>query len=619
MGAFVVYIIEWALCLSAFLLLYKMCFSGCTFHRFNRFFLIGSVALSALLPLIHITTNEHTEPIAEVLRLNTEQLEPLPIVSNMPTVATDVHEHMTTGQKCFLYIAITYIIYIAIQMVSWVKSMVKMMSMIRGKRKRKLGRWVRLVLHNEEYGPFSCMNYIVISDKEDGFCRRASIRHELSHILLLHPLDLVFILLCTLLNPLCWLVMKEMKVVHEFEADDKVINHYHINSREYQRLLVRRTVGAEAYALACSFNINIKKRIMMMKKRQSHWWRITWIAVTVPLVVLALTAFSKPKEALREVVDSSVRIINKPLNDFFNNDAADADVLNATSAATEDIDTEEENDKSDDGTLATDLSEMSDPAEDAASKDIKPGDLITGRITDDKGEPVVMAAIIERDEYGRIFAACMSDKNGNFTLRMNNPKHKVCIMCPGYEEMIMEVKEPTVNVMLKHNAELSGVTVTSHEMSIDPNSAYYKEEEHPTDASDNSFEIKQKMPVFPGGNQELNKYISTSIRYPDVAREMHVEAEITVEFIVDKTGLVRSPKAVEVKASSPLLTADIQKAAQEGNEQALEKLRAYDDAVEAMKEEAIHVVRNMPRWEPSRRNGVRFDMLTRIPIAFKIL
>ena len=43
MGSFVIYIIEWALCLSAFLLLYKMCFSGSTFHRFNRHFLLGNV------------------------------------------------------------------------------------------------------------------------------------------------------------------------------------------------------------------------------------------------------------------------------------------------------------------------------------------------------------------------------------------------------------------------------------------------------------------------------------------------------------------------------------------------------------------------------------------------
>ena len=308
MGSFVIYILEWALCLSAFLLLYKMCFSGSTFHRFNRLFLLGSVVVAALLPMIHITTSDEMEPIAEVCRLNTEQLEP--ISENLSPLSLKGRELMSPEikssfkedleglpipQKIFLAIALTYLIYILIQVVGWLRSLVKMMMFLRGKKTRKVGRWIRLVVHDEEYGPFSWMNYMVISDKENGFARRASMRHELSHIVLLHHLDLVFLLLCTLVNPVCWFIMKEIKVVHEYEADDEVINHYHIQSRDYQRLLVLRTVGAEAYALASSFNLNIKKRIIMMKKNQSHWWRMMWIAVTIPLVGIALTAFSKPK------------------------------------------------------------------------------------------------------------------------------------------------------------------------------------------------------------------------------------------------------------------------------------------------------------------------------------
>ena len=98
MGSFVVYILEWALCLSAFLLLYKMCFSGSTFHRFNRLFLLGSIVVSALLPLVHVTTNEQMEPIAEVCRLNTEQLEPLPVVEQLQMQVAEAHEVLTTGQ-----------------------------------------------------------------------------------------------------------------------------------------------------------------------------------------------------------------------------------------------------------------------------------------------------------------------------------------------------------------------------------------------------------------------------------------------------------------------------------------------------------------------------------------
>ena len=144
MGSFVVYILEWALCLSAFLLLYKMCFSGSTFHRFNRFFLLGSVVVSALLPLAHITASEQMEPIAEVCRLNTEQFE------TAQTLVTEVREQPTVGQRFFVFLTLAYVIYMAIQVTSWLRSVVKMLLFLRGKRIRRVGHWIRLMVHDEE-------------------------------------------------------------------------------------------------------------------------------------------------------------------------------------------------------------------------------------------------------------------------------------------------------------------------------------------------------------------------------------------------------------------------------------------------------------------------------------
>jgi len=103
-----------------------------------------------------------------------------------------------------------------------------------------------------------------------------------------------------------------------------------------------------------------------------------------------------------------------------------------------------------------------------------------------------------------------------------------------------------------------------------------------------------------------------------VAREMRVEADVVVRFTVDKTGFVRSPQVVEVNAQSPLITAETAKAAKDGDEEAVEASRNYYDAVEALKEEAIHVVRSMPRWEPGRQNGKRIATTYTLPINFKL-
>ncbi len=605
MGSFVIYILEWALCLSAFLLLYKMCFSGSTFHRFNRLFLLGSVVVAALLPMIHITTSEEMEPIAEVCRLNTEQLEPISETLSplslkgreltSPEIKSSFKEDLEglpIPQKIFLAIALTYLIYILIQVVGWLRSLVKMMMFLRGKKTRKVGRWIRLVVHDEEYGPFSWMNYMVISDKENGFARRASMRHELSHIVLLHHLDLVFLLLCTLVNPVCWFIMKEIKVVHEYEADDEVINHYHIQSRDYQRLLVMRTVGAEAYALASSFNLNIKKRIIMMKKNQSHWWRMMWIAVTIPLVGIALTAFSKPKEALKEVVDSSASVIYNLPSTIYDSEAAEAEVIEPQGP--------------------TPVEEESDKVED----DVKPGDMITGCVTDEKNMPLMMVNILEKDEYGRIVAHAVSDLNGDFAFKLVNPQHKLSVSCPGFATQTLDIKDKEVNVVLKHNARLIGATVSDRIDSIEANDSHFKDEDLPQDGT---FHVVEQLASFPGGQEKLSLYLVGNMRYPAIAEENRVEADIIVAFTVGKTGLISSAKVVECNASSPLVTAEVSKAADEYDPEAFETMKAYYNAIEALKEEAVHLVRSMPRWEPSRRNGLRFETEMTIPLYYRLV
>ena len=590
MGSFVVYVLEWTLCLSVFLFLYKMCFSGTTFHRFNRLFLLISVVISAMLPLIHITTNEQMEPIAEVCRINTTQFEPMPVITQLNAQVPAINEQLTLGQKMFIFMAITYLIYIAIQVIGWFKSFVKMALFLRGKRSRRVGRWIRLVTHDEEFGPFSWMNMIVISNKENGFGRRASIRHELSHITLGHPIDLVFLLLCTLVNPVCWLIMKEIKVVHEYEADNEVINRYHIQSRDYQRLLILRTVGAEAYALACSFNLNIKQRIIMMKKKQSQWWRMTWIVVTVPLVGIALTAFSKPKETLKEVVNSSVEVIEQP-------------IIKALSAESDEVV----------------VSEAPAPApekkKEEKSTTVKAGDKISGTVRDAVG-PLMGASIREFDEFNRIVATAVADVDGNFTLKVVNPKYKIRISYVGMKDKTIDITSNKIEVTMEPNTVITPIRVVGIHNDIDNNDPRYKDKD--TSSGDGkSYNFEEQSPRYPGGQAELIKYLNTHLTYPAVASEMQVEAEIVVTFVIDKTGFVRSPKITDARTTLPADVRDLSTLSDD-NKEKRERAKAYLDAVEALREEAIHVVRHMPRWEPARQNGKRVETTYTLPVSFNL-
>lgn len=260
MGSTVLYIMEWAFALLLFLAVYKICFSGTTLHRFNRCYLLIATVLSAILPLVRLTVPEtQVVPIHDTTFAHT--LQEVTIYDGADAIPAGT----SASDSVWAWIlAGCWSIYVIVLLTGWTRSIIRTARFMKGKTVHRLGH-IRVVSHDEQYGPFSWMNCIVISNCEDGFARRASMRHELSHIRLGHYFDLVFLLACTVVNPVCWLIMKEIKIVHEYEADDEVISRYGIAERDYQRLLIMRTVGAEAYALASSFNLNIKQRIIMMK------------------------------------------------------------------------------------------------------------------------------------------------------------------------------------------------------------------------------------------------------------------------------------------------------------------------------------------------------------------
>ncbi len=304
MGSIVLYILEWAFALVVLLTIYKAAFSGTTFYRFNRFYLLGATVLSALLPLVHITVPESAPLVSDISIHEAEFAQELSgtfVLADAPVQApiTDVPAQPERKSSLWAVMLVClYSGYVIMLFVGWARSVIRAARFLHGKPKRRLSRTVWLVTHDDAFGPFSWMNYIVISDTESGFARRASLRHEYSHVKLLHSADLVFLLACTIVNPVCWLVLQEIKIVHEYEADHEVINHYGIRNGDYQKLLIMRTVGAEAYALASSFNLNIKKRIIMLNKNQTGKRRLMWLLILIPTLGITSVLFARTEKAV---------------------------------------------------------------------------------------------------------------------------------------------------------------------------------------------------------------------------------------------------------------------------------------------------------------------------------
>lgn len=131
------------------------------------------------------------------------------------------------------------------------------------------------------------------------------------HLHYCHTADLLWMELLIVLhwfNPAAWLLMRELREVHEFEADSGVLSHG-IDATQYQLLLVKKSVGTRLYSMASGFgHSKLKQRInMMLKKRTNRLARLK-LLLFVPVVSGTLYAFARPevKNAVEQVVKPQV-------------------------------------------------------------------------------------------------------------------------------------------------------------------------------------------------------------------------------------------------------------------------------------------------------------------------
>ena len=101
------------------------------------------------------------------------------------------------------------------------------------------------------------------------------------------------------------------------------------------------------------------------------------------------------------------------------------------------------------------------------------------------------------------------------------------------------------------------------------------------------FQIVEEMPAYPGGDQKLMEFIAKGIKYPQIARETGIQGRVFVGFVVEPDGSVSNVKV----------------------------LRGIGGGCD---EEALRVIKAMPKWKPGMQNGKKVRVSFAIPINFKL-
>lgn len=284
MTPFLLYVARCGLYLGLFYTFYLLVMRRTTFFRLNRALLLAGSYLCLLLPLIRLRTVTETR-----------------VASTLTMVGSGAETASQAALAGFPWKSVLLALFLAgslATLVLYILSAVRMGRLIKqGEPSEQDG--CTLILLEEDIPSFSWGRMVVMSRK-DILENPAIFTHERMHVQHHHSLDLLLFLPLQMLcwwNPLVWITREELRLLHEYEADEGVIRQG-IDASRYQLLLVRKAVGEQRFTLASGFqHANLKHRIaMMLKPSSSRWMRWSYLAL-LPVLAAFMFACNPTKES----------------------------------------------------------------------------------------------------------------------------------------------------------------------------------------------------------------------------------------------------------------------------------------------------------------------------------
>ena len=569
---------------------------------------------------------------------------------------------------------------------------------------------VCLRVHGGKEKPFSWFHWVVVGKDDLGDGAREILTHEAAHVKAGHSWDIMLadaVIMLQWFNPLAWIMKNTLKDIHEFEADEAVIASG-VNAKQYQLLIIKKAVGARLYSIANSFNHSLtKKRITMMCKEKSSKWSRAKALYILPVAAVAALSFSTVENANAEPVGK--------VNEFVADGTISGVENNAQVVEVDSICEIAQVPTNDGPEKIYEVVEVQ-PEFPGGMKEmmkylqsnIKYPE--AAKVAGAEGKAFVQF-VVKAD--GSISDVQIMHSTGNESLdaealrvvkampkwkpAMNKGKAvNVKFVLPVVfklqkEAPVIELKGGSAAVNKEHNAafvvdgelyegniadinsqEIESMTVVKKErLSAEEVEKYnagdrdgvifitMKKSQKAEAVESNQNPAPEKMPEFPGGQQELMKYLRVNVKYPKEVRDAEVMGKVFVRFLVNKEGAVvdanvlkgeyskyvYSAEAISLKnhiakkqEELEILAADsvsidiLRRRAMELQELQVQayssieknggrtevKVEAGDAAVKALEAEAIRVVSSMPAWNPGMQGGKPVNTQYVLPIMFRL-
>lgn len=156
-------------------------------------------------------------------------------------------------------------------------------------------------------GSFTFFNWIFLSDDIDKNRQdyEVILKHEKAHVSLGHTYDLLFFALfraCFWWLPTAWFINKEIKKIHEYQADAYALKSYPID--HYSSILISSILKSNGLSLASSFHDGlILKRLKAMKQQAKNVspWKLGTLSALCALLFVVFACSEELDQEVKEL------------------------------------------------------------------------------------------------------------------------------------------------------------------------------------------------------------------------------------------------------------------------------------------------------------------------------
>ena len=629
-------------------LVYRLLFRNSNRLKFNRYFLLTSMLLALAMPLLGLLSGLESPQMVELKQnlfggsnlLNEVIVTPdgQPMLPEV-TVTTSTQSHFSVWQV----LAGIYLIGVAVMTLLFLFKLARLLVLIIRSPKRKMSGCTA-VFTGREQGSFSFMRYAIFPNENVD---PDIMRHEMSHIAHHHSWDILFAELMMILqwfNPFIYLYKKELQSLHEYQADRDVVATG-VDKKNYMMLILQQCTAVDFSGMSNNFSLILtKKRIKMITKNEKAkglWWRLL---ATLPVLAILMIANTKVTAQEQQPEKKQINVEIGQFEIFDDNgfpmDLTDTIIYNEDGSYVHFKTTEAPDPMT--GEMRSKITATSCNADGTPNENIKftinaiekhgdttmytvepftldadnfrlsiqttednPVQIIRNnndsiyQIVDEMpqypgGEAAMMKFVSENVKYpqeakdkdiaGRVFVSFVVEKDGSVsTVKVmrgigggcDEEAVRVISGMPKWKPGIKDGKPVRVSYMMPLVFKLT----EGQPAKSDASQSDMKPDQ------DDVYQTVEEMPEFPGGIEGLMDYVSKNVKYPESAKEKNLQGRVMIKFVIEKDGSVSN----------------------------VEVFRGWNNELD---DEAVRVVKAMPKWKPGKQDGKVVRVSFMLPINF---